>query len=68
MMEVKQNTAVDLNDLLTSSKNSGTDEVDDAVMTDLTDGTHDLVNCDLIKTNGWYLLNIIYYLYLYNKI
>ncbi|XP_023291895.2 activating transcription factor 7-interacting protein 1 [Lucilia cuprina] len=51
MMEVKQNTAVDLNDLLTSPKNSGTDEVDDAVMSDLTDRTHDLVNCDLIKTN-----------------
>ncbi|XP_065366736.1 activating transcription factor 7-interacting protein 1 [Calliphora vicina] len=51
MMEVKQNTAVDLNDLLTSPKSSGTDEVDDGVMSDLTDRTHDLVKCDLIKAN-----------------
>lgn len=51
MMEVKQNTAVDLNDLLTSPKSSGTDEVDDAVIADLTDRTHNLVKCDLIKAN-----------------
>lgn len=51
MMEVKQNTQVDLNDLLTSGKNIGNDEVDDADMTDITERTHDL-DCDVIKTNG----------------
>ncbi|TMW41514.1 hypothetical protein DOY81_013407 [Sarcophaga bullata] len=49
MMEVKQNTAVDLNDLLVSSKSNGSDEVDDAVMEDLTDRHPDLVHCDIMK-------------------
>lgn len=52
MMEVKQNTAVDLNDLLVPGKNSdGADEVDDVVMTDLTEESHEL-NCDIMKSNG----------------
>lgn len=56
MMEVKQNTAVDLSDLLTSSKNSGTDEVDDAVMQDLSDATAaGLINCDIMEANGMYV-------------
>lgn len=51
-MEVKQNTAVDLNDLLASSKSNGSDEVDDAVMEELTDRHNDLVHCDIIKPDG----------------
>lgn len=59
-MEVKQNTAVDLNELLVPPKTAdGTDELDDAIMTDLSDeGTSQDLNCDLIKANGMYL-NVI---------
>lgn len=51
MMEVKQNTAVDLNELLASSKSMGTDDVDEAVMEDR---RHDLVHCEIIKSDGKY--------------
>ncbi|XP_013111265.2 myb-like protein X [Stomoxys calcitrans] len=52
MMEVKQNTAVDLNDLLAPVKNTeATDEVDDVIMTDLTERAAHELNCDMIKTS-----------------
>ncbi|XP_073844409.1 fibronectin-III type domain-containing protein windei [Musca autumnalis] len=53
MMEVKQNTPVDLNDLLTGpvkTANVTTDEVDDVVMEDLSErDTNSDLNCDIIK-------------------
>lgn len=65
MMEVKQNTAVDLNDLLAPVKNSdGADEVDDVVMTDLTEESHDL-NCDIMKANGKKSTSFLSYYHLY---
>lgn len=64
-MEVKQNTAVDLNDLLAPVKNSdGADEVDDVVMTDLTEESHDL-NCDIMKANGKKSTSFLSYYHLY---
>lgn len=54
MMEVKASTAVDLNELLVPPKTAeGTDELDDAIMNDLSnEAASQDINCDLIKANG----------------